>query len=41
MHPEMSQTTRKEILTKMQVRDGRAGQEYKSKLIDEVVELFG
>ena len=25
----------------MQVRYGRAGQEYKSKLIDEVVELFG
>jgi hypothetical protein len=41
LHPEMSQTTRKEILKKMQVRYGRAGQEYKSKLIDEVVELFG
>jgi hypothetical protein len=41
MHPEMSQITRKEILTKMQVRYGRAGLEYKSKLLDEVVELFG
>jgi hypothetical protein len=41
MHPEMSQTTRKEILTKMQVHYGRAGLEYRSKLIDQVVELFG
>jgi hypothetical protein len=41
MHPEMSQTTRKEILTKMQLRYGRAGLEYRSKLIDQVVELFG
>jgi hypothetical protein len=30
MHPEMSQTTRKEILTKMQLRYGRAGLEYRS-----------
>jgi hypothetical protein len=41
MHPEMSQITRKEILSKMQVRYGRAGLEYKTKLLDEVVELFG
>jgi hypothetical protein len=27
MHPEMSQTMRKEILTKMQLRYGRAGLE--------------
>ncbi len=41
MHPEMSQLTRKEILTKMQQRYERAGMEYKSRLIGEVVELFG
>ena len=41
MHPEISQITRKEILSKLQARYARAGQEYKTKLIDEVVELFG
>jgi hypothetical protein len=41
LHPELSQITRKEILTKMQVRYRRAGLEYKSKMLDEVVELFG
>jgi 5S rRNA maturation endonuclease (ribonuclease M5) len=41
MHSEMSQLTRKEILAKLQKRYGRAGSEYKSRLITEVVELFG
>jgi len=41
MHPEMSENTRKEVLRKMRSRYETAGMEYKSKLIDEVVELFG
>jgi hypothetical protein len=41
MHCEMSQLTRKEILAKMQQRYERAGAEYKSRLLTEVVELFG
>jgi hypothetical protein len=41
MHREMSQLTRKEILAKMQQRYERAGTEYKSRLLSEVVELFG
>jgi hypothetical protein len=41
MHSEMGQLTRKEILGKMQKRYERAGVEYKSRLITEVVELFG
>ena len=41
MHPEMSETTRKEVLAKMRWRYATAGLEYKGKLIDEAVELFG
>jgi len=41
MHSEMSQLTRKEILGKLRKRYERAGVEYKSRLITEVVELFG
>lgn len=41
MHPEMSEITRKEVLAKMRRRYGAAGLEYKGKLIDEAVELFG
>lgn len=37
----MSQLTRKEILAKLQRRYEQAGGEYKSRLIAEVVELFG
>jgi len=41
MHSEMSQLTRKEILGKLRKLYERAGVEYKSRLITEVVELFG
>src|SRR5689334_2889875 len=41
MHPEMSQNTRKEILKKLRRRYERAGLEYKTKLLDDLVELFG
>ncbi len=41
MHPEMSQLTRKQIINKMRQRYECAGAEYKSRLITEVVELFG
>lgn len=41
MHPEMSEITRKEVLTRMRRRYASAGLEYKGKLIDEAVELFG
>src|SRR5262249_22443741 len=41
MHPEMSEITRKEVLAKLRRRYAAAGQEYKGKLIDEAVELFG
>jgi hypothetical protein len=41
MHPEMSEITRKEVLAKLQRRYVAAGLEYKGKLIDEAVELFG
>ena len=41
MHPEMSEITRKEVLAKMRRRYVSAGLEYKGKLIDEAVELFG
>jgi len=37
----MSQLTRKEVLAKLQRQHRRAGAEYKTKLIDQVVELFG
>jgi len=41
MHPEMSEITRKEVLIRMRRRYASAGLEYKGKLIDEAVELFG
>jgi hypothetical protein len=41
MHPEMSEIARKEVLTRMRRRYASAGLEYKGKLIDEAVELFG
>jgi hypothetical protein len=41
MHPEMSQLTRKEVLAKLQKHYVRAGMEYKTKLINQAVELFG
>jgi hypothetical protein len=41
MHPEMSQMTRKEVLAKLRIRYGNAGLAYRTKLIDEVVDLFG
>ncbi len=41
MHPEMSELTRKEVLTKLRWRYATAGLEHKGKLIDEAVELFG
>jgi hypothetical protein len=41
MHPEMSEITRKEVLAKLRRRYAAAGLEYKGKLIDEAVGLFG
>lgn len=41
MHPKMSQQTREEVLAKLRGRYGRAGGEHKSKIIDQIVELFG
>jgi hypothetical protein len=41
MHPEMSEITRKEVLAKLRRRYAAAGLEYKGKLINEAVELFG
>ena len=41
MHPEMSEITRKEVLAKLRRRYATAGLEYKTKLIDEAVDLFG
>lgn len=41
MHPEMSEITRKEVLSRMRQRYRNAGLEYKTRLIDEAVELFG
>ena len=37
----MSKITRQEVLAKKRDRYGRAGKEHKSKIIDELVELFG
>ena len=37
----MSQITKEEVLEKKRGRYCRAGQEHKSKIIDELVELFG
>lgn len=41
MDTEMSQTTRAEVLAKKRDRYARAGKEHKTKIINEVVELFG
>lgn len=41
MHPKMSHITRQEVLQRKRERYERAGKEHKSKIIDEVVELFG
>src|ERR1051325_2342885 len=41
MHPKMSQQTRVEVLEKLRGRYARAGLEHKSKIISQVVELFG
>jgi hypothetical protein len=41
MHPEMSEKTRQEVLSRMRYRYRGAGLEYKTRLIDEAVELFG
>jgi hypothetical protein len=41
MDTQMSEKTRKEVLAKMRGRYARAGRQYKGKIIDEVVELFG
>jgi hypothetical protein len=41
MHPKMSQITRQEVLLRKRDRYQRAGKEHKSKIIDELVELFG
>lgn len=40
MHPKMSQKTRNEVLERLRPRYARAGKKHKSKIIDEVVELF-
>ena len=41
MHPNMSQTTRQEVLAKKRDRYARAGKEHKTKIINELIELFG
>ena len=41
MHPKMSQITRQEVLQCKRDRYHRAGKLHKTKIIDEVVELFG
>src|SRR5262245_33003684 len=41
MHPNMSQTTRQEVLAKKRERYARAGKEHKTKIIKELIELFG
>jgi len=41
MQSKMSQQTRTEVLEKLRPRYGRAGLEHKSKMITQVVELFG
>ena len=40
MHPKMSQITRREVLIRKRDRYLRAGKEHKTKIINEVVELF-
>jgi hypothetical protein len=41
MNTQMSQITRQEVLAKKRERYARAGQEHKTKILDELVELFG
>jgi hypothetical protein len=41
MDTQMSQITRQEVLAKRRERYGRAGKEHKTKIINELVELFG
>jgi hypothetical protein len=41
MHPEMSKATRDEVLAKLRRHYARAGQAYKTKLLDQVIDLFG
>jgi len=41
MHPKMSQNTRQEVLVMKRARYARAGKEPKTKIINELVELFG
>ena len=41
MHPKMSQITRKEVLGQKRGRYARAGKAHKTRIINELVELFG
>src|SRR5262245_51131267 len=41
MHPQMSQITRQEVLVHKRARYARAGREHKTRMLDELVELFG
>jgi hypothetical protein len=41
MNPKMSQITRQEVLVAQRDRYARAGKEHKTKIINELVELFG
>lgn len=41
MEPKMSQITRTEVLAQKRDRYARAGKEHKTKIINELVELFG
>ena len=40
-NPKMSQMTRREVLAKKRDRYARAGKEHKTKIINELVDLFG
>ena len=41
MNTNMSQITRQEVLAKKRERYVRAGKEHKTKIVNELVELFG
>jgi len=41
MNPKMSQITRQEVLAAPRDRYARAGKEHKTKIINELLELFG
>ena len=41
MHPNMSQITRQEVLVQKRDRYARAGKEHETKILNELVELFG